>query len=134
MRRFAILSVVAVFLVSGPGGFAADRLVPGVYPTIQAGINATNPGDTVIVSPGTYIGDGNRDLDFAGKTITVTSTNPEDPAVVAATVIDCQGTCSEPHRGFDFHSGETSESVVAGLTILNGYIRKYDGLIRAFYA
>ncbi len=75
----------------------------------------------MVIAPATYTGDGNRDLDFHGKTITVRSTDPDDPNVVAATIIDCEGTEVDRHRGFKFHSGETSESVLAGLTITNGY-------------
>jgi hypothetical protein len=116
MRRFAILGVAATFLLSGSALFAADRLVPDVYPTIQAGINAANPGDTVTIAPGTYTGGGSRDLDFGGKAITVQSTDPYDWAVVEATVIDCGGM----GRGFHFHSGETGSSVLAGLTIIDG--------------
>ncbi len=49
------------------------------------------------------------------------STDPEDPAVVGATVVDCDASEADPHRGFRFHSGETRDSVLAGLTIKNGY-------------
>jgi hypothetical protein len=45
------------------------------------------------------------------------STDPCDPDVVQATVIDCNGL----GRGFYFHSGEQTDSVLAGLTIKNGY-------------
>ena len=60
----------------------------GDYPTIQAAIDDANDFDTVIVLPGTYTGAGNRDIDFLGKAITVRSTNPLDPNVVAGTNID----------------------------------------------
>jgi len=33
------------------------------------------PSDTVLVADGTYIGEGNKNLDFGGKAITVTSEN-----------------------------------------------------------
>jgi flavin-dependent dehydrogenase len=105
-RRIGILSIGAVVLVCASGVLAEDRLA----------IDDCNDGDVVIVEPNTYTGPGNRDLDFLGKAITVQSTNPEDWAVVEATVIDCEGS----GRGFHFHSGETSASVVAGLTISNG--------------
>lgn len=95
----------------------STRLVPGEYPTIQAAIDASVNGDTVIVAPGTYTGTGNRDIDFNGKAITVRSADPNDPNVVAATVIDCQSA----GRGFYFHSGEDANSVLKGLTITNGY-------------
>ncbi|MHC4756071.1 MAG: right-handed parallel beta-helix repeat-containing protein [Planctomycetota bacterium] len=95
--------------------------VPSDYNTIQEAIDDANDYDLVIVSEGTYTGLGNRDLDFHGKAITVRSVEPHDPNVVAATVIDCQGSSSEKHRGFYFHSGESDRSVVSGFTITNGY-------------
>ena len=36
-------------------------------------------------------------------------------------MIDCEGSSGSPHRGFWFHSGETSDAKVEGFTIRNGY-------------
>ncbi len=93
----------------------------GDYPTIQAAINDSNDGDTIVLQMGTYTGDGNRDIDFRGKAITVRSTDPNNPDIVASTIIDCNGTQAEPHRGFYFHNGEDANSVLMGLTITKGY-------------
>ena len=91
------------------------------YTTIQAAVDGATEGDVIVLAPGVYSGDGNRDIDFGGKAITVRSEDPCDPDVVATTIIDCNGTRDAPHRGFFFHTQETGDSVVAGLTIRNGY-------------
>ena len=89
----------------------------GTYPTIQAAIDAVDDADVVLLADGTFTGDGNRDVDFLGKEITVRSWNGQPEACI----IDCQGTPADPHRGFLFCSGENNETKLEGLTILNGY-------------
>ena len=90
----------------------------GDYPTIQAGINAAVTGDIVLLAAGTYTGAGNRDIDFMGKAITVTSESGRD-----VTIIDCEGL----GRGFLFQNGETSASVLSGVTIRNGWVSEDVG-------
>jgi parallel beta-helix repeat protein len=92
----------------------------GDYTTIQAGIDAAAAGDEVVVCDGTYTGAGNRDLDFAGKAITVRSASG-DPA-------QCIIDCASGGRGFHFASGEGSDSIVEGLTITNGYAESGGGV------
>jgi len=104
-------------LVSDP---AEDGSEAHPFDAVQQAIDAAISGDEVIILPGTYTGEGNRDIDFKGKAITVRGTNPDDPNIVAATVIDCHGTQTDPHRGFYFHSGETTNSLLKGLTVANG--------------
>jgi len=116
-----LASICAAAVVCQATIITVDDDSPADFNNIQAAINASGTGDVVEVQPGTYNGSGNRDIDFLGKAITVRSTNPADPNVVANTIIDCQGTSSQPHRGFRFHSGETSSSILSGLTIINGY-------------
>ncbi len=97
------------------------------YDKIQDAIDDANSNDVIEVVEGTFTGTGNRDLDFKGKAITVRSKDPNDWDVVEATIIDCNGTRSSPHRGFHFHSGEDANSVISGFTIINGYGDVNDG-------
>lgn len=115
------IGFVIVVLVLASVSQAAERHVPDQYATIQAAINAAATGDVVIIAPGTYTGSGNRDISFKGKAITVRSISPGDPAVVAATVVDCQATSAARRRGFKFITNEGPNSVLSGLTIRNGF-------------
>jgi predicted outer membrane repeat protein len=107
--------------------WAVLRVPTSEYPTIQAAIDAAADGCIIIVSEGTHTGPGNRDIDFLGKAITVRSENPNDPNIVAATIIDCNATQAEPHRGFYFHSAEGQSSILNGLTITKAYAPDDDG-------
>ena len=109
------LSIIILTVAVSPVQSATIH-VPADEPTIQAGINAAVAGDTVLVADGTYTGDGNRDIDFGGKGVVLKSENGPE-----VTIIDCQGTEANPHRGFYFHSGEDSTAVVDGFTIRNGF-------------
>ncbi len=97
---------------------------PADFDTIQAAIDDADDGDTVVVNDGTYTGEGNRDIDFKGKSITVRSeSGPED------CMVDCQGSEGNFHRGFYFHSGEDQNSVVDGFTIGNGFHGRGAGIL-----
>lgn len=91
--------------------------VPLQYPTIQAAIGASSNGDTIIVLDGIHTGDGNRDIDFNNRAITLKSVNgPEN------CIIDCEEDEWHPHRGFYFHRGENSQSIIEGFTITGGFM------------
>jgi parallel beta-helix repeat protein len=94
-------------------------VVPTDYPTIQAAIDMAVIGDTILLLDGTYTGVGNKDLDYLGKAITVQSLSGDPNAVI----IDCEGE----GRGFHFHNGEGTGSVLKGVTITNGNQTSYGG-------
>jgi len=111
--RNSILLSLSLLLITATQSLAENRLVPDDYATIQQAIQESNDGDVVVVKPGTYF----EAINYLGKNITVTGTDPDDPDIVAATVINGGRKGSV----VTFESGETSEAVLTGLTITGGY-------------
>ena len=112
MRGRQSALAAALVLLSAVAGTADTIHVPADQPTIQAGIDAAVEGDSVLVAQGTYVGVGNRDLDFGGVNLALVSEAGRE-----ATVINCEGAS----RALHFHSSEDTTAVVSGFTILNGF-------------
>lgn len=94
----------------------------GIYPTIQAAIDASGNGDIIIASEGVYRGEGNRNLNFGGKAIIVRSSEPNDNECMRNTVIDANGSGviarfindegpGSVFEGFTLGAGDTSKQV-----------------------
>lgn len=99
--------------------------IPGNYPTIQAGINASNNGDTVLVEPGTYF----ENILFNGKKIVLTSRFyiANNLSFINSTIING----SNPHHPDSascvrIHQGEDSTTVLQGFTITGGKGTKWQ--------
>ena len=112
MSKSALLTTI-LLLITQTLSSAEILNVPQEYTTIQEAVNNANEGDTVVVSPGTY----QENLHFQSRNITLTSTNPDDPDIVASTIINGDDQSSV----VTFDSGETSETVLTGFTISGGY-------------
>ncbi len=82
--------------------------------TIQAGIDAANDTDTILVTPGEYV--ITEPITFRGKVITVKSEAGRDETTIR------MGTPSDTKRGsvVVFENNETTASVLEGFTITGG--------------
>ena len=88
------------------------------YDTIQEAIDAAQSGHIIIVSSDTYY----ENIKFDNKNITVRSSDPLNPAIVVATIIDGGGSGSV----VEFLNGDTS--TLAGFTIRNGDAKNGGGI------
>ncbi len=77
------------------------------YDYIRYAVGDANSGDIIVVSPGIYY----ENVNLSGKDITLVSTNPNNPAIVEATVI--HGS----NQAVTFSSGEDANCMLIGLTI-----------------
>jgi parallel beta-helix repeat protein len=103
-----LLAVPLVVLRPAPADAATVRRVPSQYATIQAAVNASVDGDTVLVAPGTYT----QRFDYNGKSISVQSASG-----AASTILD-------GGRGgtvVTMQSAPGKRPVLRGFTIRNGY-------------
>lgn len=97
--------------------------------TLQHAINKASNGDVIIALEGTYKGTNNHDLNFKGKTITVTSENPEDTNCVKNTIIDATGGTVAVR----FIKDESTNTVFEGFTLLPGDTAKQIRGIKGYY-
>jgi hypothetical protein len=107
MKICALVLTALVALCLPAAADAATIRVPADAATIQQAIDAAVAGDTVLVSPGTYV----ENITFRGKAITVES--EQGPAV---TIIDGNRAGSV----VTFDAGETRDAVLRGFTVTNG--------------
>ncbi len=99
--------------------------VPDDVSIIQRAIFLSRPGETVVLSEGVYY----ENLCFAGRNITLASTDPNDPSVVAATVINGRtGSGPIAAGGVISLAGTEDETCrITGLTITGGIAEGYGG-------
>ena len=115
IRKYTfILLCLTICVISQAGILNVDDDGPAVFDNIQDAINNSNSGDIIIVQPGTY----NEVISFNGQAITITSTNPDDPNIVQATIIT-----SDSDYCVHFEFGEDANSVLTGFTILKAGIQ-----------
>ena len=101
-------TLFALAIVASPA-LAADLVVaPGQ--SIQAAIAAAQPGDRVLVQPGTYF----ESLDLLGKPIELVGLGG-----AGATVVDATGRFGAV---VTMHSGEGPDTVLRGLTFTGGQL------------
>jgi hypothetical protein len=90
--------------------------VPNDVNSIQGAIDKATDGlSTVVVSEDTYY----ENIDFKGKGITLTSTDPNNPDVVATTII-ADDPCDANGTIVTFKTAEDANSVLTGFTITDG--------------
>jgi hypothetical protein len=120
LRPVLLWCALAALLLGSaiPASAAQIDVAPGG--SIQTAIAAAAAGDEVVLAPGVYV----ERITFAGKAITVRSSDPADPAVVAATVIEA--AASGPVVSIE--SGEGPGSVLDGLTVRHQPGFLYEGV------
>ncbi len=116
--NYVMTGVVSTYYIDGTAGHDSNsgHSPAQAFRTIQRGLNVAASGHTVIVLDGTYTGNGNRELNFNGKSLTLTSQNGPE-----STIIDGLNS----NRAFLFNHDEGPDSVVSGFTLTQ--CRAYQG-------
>jgi len=104
-KLFIYIMIIAVITVASVSATTIN--VPADYAAIQAGIDASSNGDTVLVQPGIYA----ERINFYGKAIVVKSTDGANMTIIERAV----GLSSI----VTFDNGEDNNSVLDGFTVRN---------------
>ena len=100
----------------GPG----DGSVGDPYCSIQTAIGNAVDTDEIIVAQGEYF----ENINFLGKAVTLRSTDPLDPVVVANTIINGGGSGSAVACA----NGEGADTVLSGFVISGGNAHNGGGM------
>jgi parallel beta-helix repeat protein len=110
MNRLVVVAGALLLVLPCAGRtITVDADGAGDYQDIQSAVDVSRNGDAIVVRPGTYRGQ----IKFFGRNVTVRSEDPEDPAVVQATVI----TSGDDRPSVVFDLGEGALCVLDGFTI-----------------
>jgi hypothetical protein len=107
--KFAVLLIILLITAFS---VAEEIRVPGDFSTVQAAIDASSDCDVIIIQPGIY----DENIQINGQAITIRSTDPDDPAVVANTII----AGNNRNSVVTFSGTENEDTVLEGITIKNG--------------
>jgi hypothetical protein len=123
VMRASVLGVAAtlVLVAAGTAAGTTYTISPdglGDFPTIQAAINAASDDDIIVLTDGTFTGDGNRDIQVPSRPISIRSQSGD----YMRCVIDCEGSARAEHRGFRFGPEVgTGDAMPTEIGIINGY-------------
>ncbi|MCP4581863.1 MAG: T9SS type A sorting domain-containing protein [candidate division Zixibacteria bacterium] len=111
--KILIISLI-ILIITVPLSFATIIDIPDDYATIQAGIDISTDGDTVLVQPGTYV----ENINFNEHNIVLGSLflTTGDTSFITQTVVDGDSSGSV----VTFMNGEDSTTIITGFTIQNG--------------
>ena len=112
MRQYILSILLSVVFASGSHARVYTVLADGTgdYPSIQAAVLAVDDYGVILLENGIYSGVGNRDIEIAGRRITITSAGNASECV-----IDCQGLGQGIVLGPDDGPG----TILNGITIRN---------------
>lgn len=103
------LTASALGLFIGTGSTFAAIINVGPGQSIQTAINSANPGDEILVAPGTYTGS----LDTNDKTITIRSSGGPNVTII-------NGNNAGPCISIDDTNGDNNATLIEGFTLTNG--------------
>jgi len=108
----AVTSAGTWYVNGGEVEFRDGQSLETGFEMIQEGIDAATDGDTVIVAQGTYV----ENIEFKGKNIVLTTTDPTNADTVENSIIDG----SEAGSVVTFAGTENETCILSGFTIRNG--------------
>ena len=119
IRAVGVCLFIILSTAASAGTLTVNKNGTAMYAAIQSAMTDADHGDTIIVEPGIYY----ENIDMAGKAVTLRSLNPEDPSVVAQTILngrrkDAVITCT---------TNEDTDTVIDGFCITGGSGADIDG-------